>query len=78
MPNSTYQRVYSRSVTDGGHVLRIDVDREPTHGWRIREERDSKVVRQVTCEDWHRVELTIRGFTAEAAQLTKQGWRIPH
>jgi hypothetical protein len=32
----------------------------------------------VTYPDWHRVELAIRGFSAEASQLTQKGWRIFH
>ena len=72
------QRVFSRGLTDGSHMRRLDVERSPSEGWRIREERDAKVVRQVTYADWHRVELAIRGFSAEAAELTKSGWRIFH
>jgi hypothetical protein len=75
MGKSTAQLVFSRGLTDGAHVRRFDVERWPSEGWRIREERDAEVVRQVTCEDWHRVELAIRGFAAEAVQLTRRGWR---
>lgn len=77
MKNSaTVQRVFSRRLTDGSHVRRFDVERAPEHGWRIREERDAEVVRQVTIGDWHRVELAIRGFSVEASELTKKGWRV--
>jgi hypothetical protein len=72
------QRVFSRGLTDGSHVRRFDVERSPNEGWRVREERDTKIVRQVTYGDWHRVELAIRGFSAEAVQLTQEGWRILH
>lgn len=75
---TTNQRVFSSGVTDGAHVRRLDVERAPAQGWRIREERDTKIVRQVTYGDWHRVELAIRGFAAEATQLTRQGWRKLH
>ena len=57
---------------------RFDVERAPNEGWRIREQRDTEVVRQVVYGDWHRVELAIRGFSAEAWQLKQQGWRIVH
>jgi hypothetical protein len=72
------QRVFLRGLTDGSHIRTIEVERAPNEGWRIREERDSEVVRQVTYVDWHRVELAIRGFSAEAAQLAQSGWRIFH
>jgi hypothetical protein len=65
--------VFSRNLTDGSHVRRFDVEKAPTDGWQIREERDDDV-RQVTHRDWHRVERAIMGFTAEAAQLTELGW----
>jgi hypothetical protein len=70
------QRIFSRGLTDGSHTRRLDIERSPNHGWLIREERDTHVVRQVTYEDWHRVELVIRGFSAEASELTKKGWRV--
>jgi len=72
------QRVYSRGLTDGSHTRQFVVERAPNEGWRVRDQRDAEVIRQVTYEDWHRVELAIRGFTAEAAQLTQRGWRIFH
>jgi hypothetical protein len=78
MRTAVLQRVFSSRLTDGSHVLRFEVERAPSEGWRVREERDAKVVRQVTYEDWHRVELAIRGFAVEAAELTRQGWRRMH
>jgi hypothetical protein len=78
MRTPVLQRVFSSRLTDGSHVWRFDVERAPAEGWRVREERDAKVVRQVTYEDWHRVELAIRGFAIEAAELTRHGWRRMH
>ena len=67
--------VFSMNLTDGAHWLRFAVERAPELGWRIREEADAQVIRQVTFDDWHRVELAIRGFSAKAANLTRHGWR---
>jgi hypothetical protein len=78
MANTTTRHVFSSRLTDGSHVRRFEVERAPAEGWRIREERDAKIVRQVTIEDWHRVELAIRGFAAEAVELTRRGWRRMH
>jgi hypothetical protein len=72
--HSTPRVLFSRNLTDGSHVRRFDVEKAPTNGWQIREERDDDV-RQVTQHDWHRVELAIMGFTAEAAQLRERGWQ---
>ena len=77
MPEVMTKVVFSRGLTDGSHVRRFDVERAPAEGWHVREERDAEV-KQVTYADWHRVELAIRGFSAEASQLTQKGWRIFH
>jgi len=78
MKSTAPQSVFSSGLTDGSHTLRFDVERTPNEGWRVREQRDAEVVRQVVYGDWHRVELAIRGFSAEAWQLKQRGWRIFH
>jgi hypothetical protein len=53
-------RRYSISVTDTG--------------WEVREERDSKVVKKVNYQDWHRVERARRSITIELNDLQRKGW----
>jgi hypothetical protein len=72
------QLIFSRGLTDGSHTCRLEIDRAPNEGWRVRQEYDSQIVRQVTYGDWHRVELAMRGFAAQAAELVQRGWRIHH
>ncbi|HEY1307394.1 MAG TPA: hypothetical protein VGF24_27760 [Vicinamibacterales bacterium] len=72
---SNSRRVFSRDLTDGSHHRRFAVERAPELGWQVREEADAEVIRQMTYDDWHRVELAIRGFTIEAAELKRRGWR---
>ena len=43
-------------------------------GWEVREERDSKVVKTVNYQDWHRVERARRSITIELDDLRRQGW----
>ena len=45
-------------------------------GWEVREERDSKVVRQVQYQDWHRVERARRSFTITLRELKDRGWEV--
>ena len=45
-----------------------------TDGWEVREERDSKVVRQERYQDWHRVERARRSITTELKKLRAKGW----
>lgn len=44
-----------------GHTRRATVTRAES-GWLFREEDDTRLVRQVTYTDWHRVERAIRTF----------------
>jgi hypothetical protein len=44
-------------------------------GWEVREERDSKVVRQDHYRDWHRVERARRSIAMELDALRDKGWR---
>lgn len=44
-----------------GQMQRVVVTRGAA-GWEVREERDSRVVRQITYTDWHRVERAVQRF----------------
>lgn len=67
--------VFIREMTDGTRTLLFEVNEVGDEGWRVRERRDGAVVRQVVYDDWHRVELQVSGFVAEAARLANEGWR---
>jgi hypothetical protein len=43
-------------------------------GWEVREERDSKIVKKVQYQDWHRVERARRSITIELNDLQRKGW----
>jgi hypothetical protein len=45
-------------------------------GWEVREERDSKVVKSVNYQDWHRVERARRSINIELDQLQRNGWSV--
>ena len=47
--------------TRDGETQRVVVTRG-TAGWEVREERDSRIVRQTTYTDWHRVERAVQTF----------------
>ena len=66
---------FSRNLSDGSHHRRFEVERTPSQGWRVREQSETEVIRQSNYNDWHRVELAIRGFAVEAAELTRLGWQ---
>ena len=43
-------------------------------GWEVREERDSKLVKKVHYQDWHRVERARRSIANELDSLQQEGW----
>ena len=45
-------------------------------GWEVREELDSRVVRQAQYQDWHRVERARRTIATELDELRLRGWEI--
>jgi len=55
----------TREQSRDGHTERVVVTRGLV-GWDVREEQDSRVVRQVTYTDWHRVERAMQAFEMRA------------
>lgn len=67
--------VFAREVRDGARSAELVVNQIPAEGWDVRESRDGQVVHEATYQNWHRVELEMRRFSAEVAQLKRDGWR---
>ena len=59
------------------HVRSFQVRRASPTGWEASEREDQRIVQQRRYTDWHRVELTLRRYTREIAELREQGWREP-
>ena len=67
--------MFSKSLRNREHTRRFSI--VPTDsGWEVREERDSRVTRQVRYHDWHRVERARRSIAAEMQELQAAGWRV--
>lgn len=66
--------MYARTLAKANHIRRFTIRQAPTHGWEVREERDSEVVRAACYTDWHRVERALMAFTREAERLASAGW----
>lgn len=56
----------TREHRDAGLVKRFIVTRSAV-GWEVREEHDSRVVRQVQYTDWHRVERALQAFDQQGS-----------
>ncbi len=57
-----------KRILDGEHVRRMVVRHAARLGWDVSEEIDSRVLRAVHCEDWHRVERMLSVFELTARE----------
>jgi len=65
---------FSKSLRHREHVRRYTIESSSAAGWEVRQEQDSRVVRQAHYTDWHRVERARRAFTIEMRELQSKGW----
>jgi len=65
---------FAKIIRNAEHTRRY-VIQPSTSGWEVREEQDSRVVRQANYQDWHRVEHARRAFVLEMMHLRANGWQ---
>jgi hypothetical protein len=64
---------FAKSLRNDRHTQRFTI--EPTaSGWEVREEHDSRIVRQRYYQDWHRVERARRELVLRTSALKERGW----
>ena len=61
--------VVERSFVAEGHVHRFVVTQDRA-GWELTEHEDSKVIRRLHQDDWHRVERALKRFENTALTST--------
>ena len=66
--------MYARALSNATHNRRFTVRRAPGVGWEIRDEIDTRVLKRIQYEDWHRVERAKAIFALEALALKERGW----
>ena len=66
--------MFSRTVTQAGHVRRFSVSVQRASGWEVRIEQDREIIRRVHYRDWHRLERAIGAIEREVHELVAQGW----
>ena len=66
--------MFTKELTQAGHVVRFSIN-EGERGWEVREEEDSRIVRRVRYQDWHRVERAFLTMYARVAELEEDGWQ---
>jgi len=67
--------MFTKVLTQAGHTRRFTISEAGPHGWEVRVEEDSTVVRRVCYTDWHRVERASSAIAEQVAQLEEVGWR---
>lgn len=64
---------FSKSIRNEAQTRRFSIAATEA-GWEFREERNGEVVKQVRCQDWHRVERARRSIAIELETLRREGW----
>lgn len=67
--------MFNKQLTQAGHVRRFTIQEASGYGWEVREEEDSRVVRRVRYDDWHRVERAMITMRERVLELEESGWR---
>jgi hypothetical protein len=67
--------MFNKELTQAGHVRRFTIQEASGHGWEVKEEEDSRVVRRVRYDDWHRVERAMITMRERVLELEESGWR---
>ena len=66
--------MFSKTLTQSGHVRRFIVQAQHACGWEVRIEQDRQVVRHTRYDDWHRLERALGAIEREVGELLAQGW----
>jgi hypothetical protein len=66
--------MYARQLRKAAHTRRFTIRDTGTSGWEVLDEQDSRVVKSVLYDDWHRVERAKAAFAVEALTLRDAGW----
>jgi hypothetical protein len=66
--------MYARIFRKAAQTKSFSITDTGSAGWEVREEQNSRVIRIVRYDDWHRVERAILQFGREALLLRASGW----
>jgi len=67
-------RMYARSFKRAADTRRFTITDAGASGWKVREEENSRVVREVWYDDWHRVERARLNIALAGRELADAGW----
>ena len=67
--------MFKTELRQAGHVRRFTIRQASGSGWEVREEEDSRTVRSVRYDDWHRVERALHAMRQQVLELEESGWQ---
>ena len=66
--------MYARMLRKASTTRRFTITHLQSAGWDVRDEQDSRVLRRMVYQDWHRVERASLAFALQAQSLIASGW----
>jgi hypothetical protein len=67
--------MFTKELTQAGHIMRFVLTEAGWNGWEIRVEQDSAIVSRAHYSDWHRVERALKTIQLRVSELEAGGWR---
>jgi len=67
--------MYTKELKHGDQVRRFSIREAASEGWEVREEADSRLVKQTHIRDWHRLERARMRIDEQVTDLESRGWR---
>jgi hypothetical protein len=66
--------MYARTFRKAEQERRFSIVDAGPAGWEVKDEQNSRVVRRIVYDDWHRVERARMAFAHEGEKLKDAGW----
>ena len=66
--------MFTKELRQAGHIRRFTISAAAGEGWEVREEQDSRIIRQSHYRDWHRVERARMLIDEQVSDLENRGW----
>jgi hypothetical protein len=67
--------MFHKQLSYAGHTRSFEIE-EAGGVWEVRTREDSRTVRRVQYDDWHRVERAMFSIRLEVVALEEQGWVV--
>jgi hypothetical protein len=69
--------MFAKELHRAGHTRKFSIKDLGPAGWEVRDEQDSRILKHVRYNDWHRVERALNMFHLQIDELEHAGWISP-